>query len=116
VISWASGRGVFWPLVAARLASLSVLTLVAALTRQPLLPERRHVPIVALSGIGDAGGNAFLVLAAHTGRLDAAAVLSSLYPATTVLLAWLILHERLTRWQFAGLLAVLSAIVMITWR
>jgi len=116
VISWASGRGVFWPLVAARVASLSVLAVVATLTRQPLLPERRHLPIVAMSGIGDAGGNAFLVLAAHAGRLDVAAVLSSLYPATTVLLAWLILHERLTRLQLAGLLAVLSSIVMITWR
>ena len=116
VISWGSGRGVFWPLVAARIASLSVLAVIATFTRQPLFPARRHLPIVAISGIGDAGGNAFLVLAAHAGRLDVAAVLSSLYPATTVLLAWLILHERLTRWQLAGLLAVLSAIVMITWR
>jgi drug/metabolite transporter (DMT)-like permease len=58
----------------------------------------------------------FLVLAAHAGRLDVAAVLSSLYPATTVLMAWLILHERVSRWQFAGLVAVLSAIVLITVR
>ena len=116
IIAWASGRGVFWPLVAARLASLSMLTLVAFVTKQPRLPAWRHLPVIAASGVADAGGNAFLVLAAHAGRLDVAAVLSSLYPAATVLLAWFVLHERISRWQFAGLLAVLSAIVMISSR
>jgi drug/metabolite transporter (DMT)-like permease len=55
-------------------------------------------------------------LAAHAGRLDVAAVLSSLYPAGTVLLAWLILKERITRWQFAGLLTAFAAIAAITSR
>jgi drug/metabolite transporter (DMT)-like permease len=116
IIGRASGSAVFWPLVAARVASLSVLTLVASLARQPRFPERRHLPLIIMSGVGDAGGNAFLVVAAHTGRLDVAAVLSSLYPAFTVLLAWLILHERVSRWQFVGLIAALSAIVMISVR
>jgi drug/metabolite transporter (DMT)-like permease len=116
IIGRASGNGVFWPLVAARLASLSLLMLVAALTQQPRFPARRHLPVIFMSGLGDAGGNAFLVLAAHTGRLDVAAVLSSLYPASTVILAWLILNERVSRWQLAGVLAALSAIVMITAR
>jgi drug/metabolite transporter (DMT)-like permease len=116
VIAWASGRGVFWPLVVARVASLAALTIVARLRREPVLPPRHAVGIVAASGVFDAGGNALLVLAAHAGRLDVAGVLSSLYPAATVLLAWLVLHEHLTRPQLTGLIAVLSAIVMITWR
>lgn len=116
IIGRASGAGVFWPLVAARLASLSLLLAVATLTHQPRFPERAHVVVVATSGLGDAAGNALLVLAAHTGRLDVAAVLSSLYPASTVLLAWLILHERVGRWQLVGVLAALSAIVLITAR
>ena len=98
------------------LASLAVLTVVARIRNAPSLPPRSAIGIVATSGIFDAGGNAFLVLAAHAGRLDVAGVLSSLYPAVTVILAWLVLHERLTRAQLSGLLAVLSAIVMITWR
>ena len=69
-----------------------------------------------LSGLGDAAGNAFLVLAARTGRLDAAAVLSSRYPASTVILARLILDERMSTTQLTGLAAILSAIVMITLR
>jgi drug/metabolite transporter (DMT)-like permease len=114
LISRVNGGAVFWPLVAARLASLGALGLVAYFTHQPSLPTRSDWPLVSLSGLLDAGGNAFLVLAALAGRLDVAAVLSSLYPASTVLLAWFILKEQLSRWQLVGVLAALSAIVMIT--
>lgn len=114
LINRVNAGAVYWPLVAARVASLSVLTIVAGVTRQPRLPKRADLPLVASSGVFDAGGNAFLVLAASTGRLDVAAVLSSLYPASTVLLAWSILKEHLTRWQSVGVLAALAAIVMIT--
>jgi drug/metabolite transporter (DMT)-like permease len=114
LISRASGAGVYWPLVAARAASLAVLTSTAMLTRQRVWPRRDALVPVVLAGIFDAGGNAFLVMAAHAGRLDVAAVLSSLYPAATVLLAWQILDERISRWQFIGLLATLCAIVAIT--
>jgi drug/metabolite transporter (DMT)-like permease len=107
---------VFWPLVGARVASLSVLMMLAFSRREPMWPERDHWPVVSGAGIFDAGGNLFLVLAAHAGRLDVAAVLSSLYPAATVLLAWWILHERLTVSQTVGLIAALVAIVAITVR
>ena len=77
-------------------------------------PAPRQLPLIVLTGLFDAGGNAFLIVAAQAGRLDVAAVLSSLYPAGTVMLAWTILDERVTRWQFAGLVAALGAIVVIT--
>ena len=113
IIGRASAGGVFWPLVAARVASLCALTLVARLSRQRLLPAR-GLTLVVLAGLLDGAGNAFVVLAAHAGRLDVAGVLCSLYPATTVILAWVFLRERISRWQFAGLMLALSAIVMIT--
>lgn len=114
LISRANAGAVFWPLAAARAASLCMLAGAAAYARQPALPGRGQLGLVACSGVLDSGGNAFLVLAAQAGRLDVAAVLSSLYPASTVLLAWSILKEHLSRRQSLGVLAALAAIVMIT--
>lgn len=105
---------VFWPLVAARCISLSAMWIMATLTRQPRLVDRSHWQLVVLVGVMEVGGNAFYALAGQTGRLDVAAVLSSLYPATTVWLAWLILKERLSRPQLLGVAAALAAIVLIS--
>jgi len=105
--------GTFWPLAAARGTSL-VLALAAAIaSRRPWAPALPALPVVFLSGALDAGGNAFFVLASQTGRLDVAAILSSMYPASTVLLAALLLRERVSRPQGVGIAAVLSAIVLI---
>lgn len=104
----------FWPLVAARAASLVLMGWLAARGRQPLRPPDSAWPLIGLSGVLDAAGNGFYAVAAQTGRLDVAAVLSSLYPASTVLLARAILKERFTRPQLAGIAAALAAIVLIT--
>ena len=109
-----SAAAIFWPLASARTVAVVVLAAFALGTRQLQLPAREHWPLTTLVGIFDAGGNAFFLLAAQAGRLDVAAVLSSLYPASTVWLAWLILKERITRWQLVGVAAALAAIVLIT--
>jgi drug/metabolite transporter (DMT)-like permease len=104
----------FWPLAAARFAGFLALGIYALLTRQPAMPPRDLWGFSIVNGVLDIGGNAFYVLAAQTGRLDVAAVLSALYPASTVLLAWIFLKERLTWLQTAGVLLAFAAIVLFT--
>lgn len=104
----------FWPLVSARGAGLIALSSFALLTRQPLMPPRDLWGPVILNGILDIGGNGFYVLAARTGRLDVAAVLGALYPASTVLLAWIFLKERISWIQAIGILLAFAAILLFT--
>ena len=113
LIGHVSDRAVWWPLVTVRTVSLSMLLVVATVQRQPRLVEQRYWLLAALVGALEVGGNAFFALAGQVGRLDVAAVISSLYPATTVWLAWLILKERLSRSQLLGVVAALAAIVLI---
>lgn len=113
-IDRATGEGnIFWTLTLAR--ALGGLLLLAAILvmRRALLPTRAALPLSAATGVLDAGGNLFFALAAVAGRLDIAAILASLYPGTTVLLAWGILGQRLNRPQALGVAAALAAIVLI---
>lgn len=105
---------VLWPLVAARTASISLLLLLVTLTRRQWRPAAGGLPVIAAAGILDALGNALYALAAHMGRLDESSALSSLYPAMTVLLAWLLLKERLGRQQLLGLFITIISIIFIT--
>lgn len=115
LISRVSPTATFWPLAVARFTSVASLFIYMSVRRQRILPGLSKVPwLVVLAGTLDAIGNAFFVLAAHSGRLDVAAILSSLYPAATVLLAAFVLRERVTRIQGAGILIVLAAIPLIS--
>ncbi|MCU0498403.1 MAG: DMT family transporter [Anaerolineae bacterium] len=104
---------VFFPLVMARAASISLMVIVISVRREWHVPARTLWPLLVLTGIMDMAGNAFFVLAEQSGRLDIASVLSSLYPVVTVGLAFMILKERPTRLQLVGIVLILGAIPLI---
>lgn len=114
LIDQVSPHAIFWPLAAARLSSIFFILAIVLLRRQEILPKKAAFPFILLAGILDAAGNVFFVLATHSGRLDVAAVLSTLYPAVTVLLASIFLKERVTRFQAIGIVVALIAIPLIT--
>src|SRR5262245_30181797 len=127
-----SKGAVFWPLAAARCGSFVLVLLIIFVRRvyrsqelkadnptaeleSPLATrDLRALLPVLLAGALDVAGNVFFLLSAQSGRLDIAAILSSMYPASTVLFAALLLGERVTRPQLAGIGAVLAAIALIT--
>jgi drug/metabolite transporter (DMT)-like permease len=110
----ASTESVVYSLIAVRLVSISSLLGYALLTRQKFIPTRASLIPILLSGLLDTLGNGAYALAAQFGRVDVAAVLSSLYPGSTVLLAWILLKEQVTKTQLLGITAALAAIVLIT--
>jgi len=114
LIGQVSAHAIFWPLTAARVTSLLFMLVFVRLMGQPLLPRKSVFPLIILAGALDVAGNVFFVLATHAGRLDVAAILSSLYPAVTVILAAIVLKERVSRIQTIGILIALLAILLIS--
>jgi drug/metabolite transporter (DMT)-like permease len=104
---------VWWPLLVLKIAAAGLIVLVALVGRRPWRVEPRTVPVVAGIGLADMAGNALYVLATQTGRLDVAAVLSSLYPVVTVILAIAILREHVGRRHAFGIGLAALAIALI---
>ncbi len=109
-----SSQAILWPLVAARGTSITGLLLLVNIRGEFHLPKKNQLGLMALVGLFDAAGNTFFALATRVGRLDISVVLSSLYPAATVVLAWLILKERLTSSQWTGLAITAASLVLIS--
>ena len=103
------------PLVTARTASVALVVLVALAGRQSLRVGRPTLPLVLASGVGDMTANALFLLATQQpGQLAITGVLASLYPVSTVVLAQVVLRERLAGTQLAGLGTAVAAVVLIT--
>jgi drug/metabolite transporter (DMT)-like permease len=110
----ASNESVLWPAVFLRVSSAILLAAIALFTRSSFAIPRTQWWLIIFVGIFDIAGNIFYVLSAQTGRMDIAAVVGSLYPGATVALAWVILKEKISAWQMAGIALALAAIVMIS--
>ena len=109
-----AGQGsALWLAMLSRVGSFAITALVALLGRNFRDITRPYVGLAVFAGCIDVSGSALFVRATQTGRLDTAVVISSLYPAVTVLLAWLLLKERLTRWKTVGMFAALLAVPLI---
>jgi drug/metabolite transporter (DMT)-like permease len=103
----------FIPLTIIRATEALLIGAVLLVGRQPWRAERRLIPAMAGVGVLDMAGNAGFILAVQAGSLAIAAALSSLYPATTVVLAAIVLRERVTRSHVVGLVLAATAIVCI---
>jgi drug/metabolite transporter (DMT)-like permease len=112
----AGHSGVFWPLVAARTASTLLMLVIVAFSPSDGRSLRPALVPILMSGVLDSGANALFIAATQHGRLDVATVLSSLYPASTVILARVMLKERISKMQTAGIFAALVAVAMIAGR
>ncbi|OBK74347.1 hypothetical protein A5651_11215 [Mycobacterium sp. 1274761.0] len=102
-----------WPLVFARLAACAVVLIVAVFTANLVPPSGAPLRLSILAGMFDVGANVATLVAVHTALLSLAGVLMSLYPAATVVLAIVVLRERVTRWQAAGMVLALGSVAMI---
>jgi drug/metabolite transporter (DMT)-like permease len=102
-----------WSAAHARLASLILVGVIVLARRGPKVLNFGDAAVGIFAGCLDSTGTLLFIRADQTGRLDAAVVLSSLYPAITVLLARLVLKEHFTRWKAVGILAALAAVPMI---
>jgi drug/metabolite transporter (DMT)-like permease len=106
------GAGLY-PLLFARLASSLFLLLLALLLRKQIAPARDTVRLIVVAGAIDMTANCLYVLAVYAGYLSIAAVLTSLYPASTVFLARIVLKERLSAIQKTGVAFALAGVALI---
>jgi drug/metabolite transporter (DMT)-like permease len=109
-------HGVFWPLVAARSASTALMLVIVAFAPRDPQPLGPALWPMVFSGLLDSAGNALFITATRHGRLDVSAILSSLYPASTVILARVLLKEKISPMQGAGIVGALAAVALISVR
>jgi drug/metabolite transporter (DMT)-like permease len=116
-LRYAGATGVLWPAAASRLSGMIIMIGAALWMGAPPAwrgTSRRVLAAAIASGLLDAGANAFYILATRAGLLGMAVVLTSLYPGVTVLLARVLLGERMRPVQRAGLCLAAIGVVLVT--
>ena len=103
-----------WPLVGARVSTISLVALAAAFRGRSLRPSAGSLGTVVVTGALDMGANIAFLLASRSGLLSITAAVAALYPGPTVLLAWIVLSERLTPFRVAGLVLALVGVALIS--
>jgi drug/metabolite transporter (DMT)-like permease len=112
-IDGASDGGAVWASLVNRITSVSLLLAAVAVVRPKLGGARPHLPALGVAGTLDVSANLLFAAASTEGLISLVSVAGSLYPVITVLLARVVLKERVHRIQEAGVLAALGGVVMI---
>jgi len=104
----------WWASLVFRTVALLIVAAAVAVRRPALRLGRRELAIVVAVGIGDTIGNVLFAASSGQGLVSLTAVLASLYPVVTVLLAAAVLHERLAPMQRAGIVLTLTGVALIS--
>ena len=102
-----------WPLVFARMSASVLVIAIAAVSRNLRPPSGQPLKLAFAAALLDTCANVTMLLALQASLLSLASVLMSLYPAATVVLAIVVLGERVTRWQLVGMVLALASVAMI---
>ena len=115
-LKYAGSAGLFWPMTCARIGSTSTCGIILLALRGAggTTFSRQVARWVLATALFDTFGNLLFIAATRAGRLDVAAVLASLYPASTILLAGWLLKERLTKPQLLGMAVAIAAVILIS--
>ena len=104
----------WWASLIFRTAALLLVASAVAVARPNLRLSRRHLAIALAVGLGDMLGNLLFAASSSSGLVSLTAVLASLYPIVTVLLAAAVLHERVQPLQKTGIVLTLAGVVLIS--
>lgn len=102
-----------WIAALSRIGSFTATAVAVVAIRAPLKLDRPSAALGMVAGFFDIIASALFIFASQHGRLDEAVLITSLYPAVTVVLARLVLKEHFSRWKFVGLLAALAAVPLL---
>lgn len=114
LIAQAPADARLWPLLFGRIAATAVVVVAATLTGNLHPPRGFPLRLALTAAAFDVTANVTMLLALQSSMLSLASVLMSLYPAFTVVLAIVVLRERITRWQMAGMVAAIAGVAMIS--
>jgi drug/metabolite transporter (DMT)-like permease len=113
-IRYASRPDAVWGVLATRTGSVAALLLLGLVFRSRVTVERSDLPALFAVGVLDVGADVLYAFATTVGLLSVVSILSSLYPVATVLLARMVLNERMAPLQQAGVVVALAGVVLIS--
>ncbi len=109
--SHASG---LWPLIVSRGTSLAIVLAILIARRERPLIAKGSWGVTLAAGFSDMGANVFFLLASRSGLLSLVSIVTSLYPAPTVILGRIVLRERLPPPRIAGLVLAVLGVILIS--
>jgi drug/metabolite transporter (DMT)-like permease len=110
----ASDDDVFWAVLVNRITSVTLLVAAVAIARPRLSASGGDLRMLGLIGVLDISANALFAVASTEGLVSIVSVLASLYPVTVVVLAYVVLRERIQQLQLAGAAGALAGVALIT--